>query len=270
VVIALLLLLFVAGGSSMAATSYKVGDDCSGVKSGEYPKGLWCYRDNNGESTFQNIPVDLDDSEVNLLEYRIEQIICVEAKTRAECEIFGEKATKKILIKELGLTSSQANDILSCRNLREWAEEPPNSSCVSIYIEGPWAGGAPRVYYWHHYPEESAFAKFAALDGGAKVSIILLVLIALFFFALFYSGFRPTGSDRSSSQESIAIVKSLLSMAGVALGIIFVVWLYIGFIEPVFGGTKIDLSKKIFGVPQYMWPVIYGVYLTAWNSNRKK
>jgi len=269
--------------SVATAAEYKVGDDCSGASGVEYftveeyneryfPKnsGLWCFDDVNGQSTYQNIPVELDDAQVKKLAYRIEQIVCVNAKTRAECEVFGRKETKKILVNELGLTSSEAMDILSCYALKDFAVEPPNTTCDTSYIEGPWEEGAPRVYYWHHYPERSAFTKFKDLDSGSKWSIIELALIVIFFFVLFYSGFRPHKSKRNVQSTSVALVKTLLSIAGVALGIVFILWIYIVFIEPFFSGVKIDFSKKVLGVPQYMWPVIYGVYITAWNSNRKK
>lgn len=269
--------------SVATAAEYKVGDDCSGASGVEYftveeyneryfPKnsGLWCFDDVNGQSTYQNIPVELDDAQVKKLAYRIEQIVCVNAKTRAECEVFGRKETKKILVNELGLTATEAKDILSCYALEDFAEEPPNTTCDTSYIEGPWEEGAPRVYYWHHYPERSAFTKFNDLDGGAKSSIIGFALIAIIFFALFYSGFRPNKSERNAQSTSVALFKTLLSIVGVALLIIFIVWLYIAFIEPFFNGNPIDFSKKVLGVPQYMWTVIYGIYYIAWNSNRKK
>ena len=269
--------------SVATAAEYKVGDDCSGASGVEYftveeyneryfPKnsGLWCFDDVNGQSTYQNIPVELDDAQVKKLAYRIEQIVCVNAKTRAECEVFGRKETKKILVNELGLTATEAKDILSCYALEDFAEEPPNTTCDTSYIEGPWEEGAPRVYYWHHYPERSTFTKFNDLDGGAKSSIIFFVLATIFFFALFYSGFRPNKSERNAQSTSVALVKTLLSIVGVALLIIFIVWLYIAFIEPFFNGNPIDFSKKVLGVPQYMWTVIYGIYYIAWNSNRKK
>jgi hypothetical protein len=269
--------------SVATAAEYKVGDDCSSAPGEEYqtvdeyneryfPKnsGLWCFDNVNGKSTYQNIPVELDDAQVKRLAYRIEQIVCVNAKTRAECEVFGRKETKKILVNEIGLTAGEAKDILSCYALADFAEEPPNTTCDTSYIEGPWEEGAPRVYYWHHYPERSAVTKFNDLDGGAKSSIIILALIAIAFFALFYSGFRPDKSERNIQNNSVALIKTLLSIAGVALGIVFILWIYIGFIEPFFSGVEIDFSKKVLGVPQYMWPVIYGVYYMAWNSNRKK
>jgi len=269
--------------SVATAAEYKVGDDCSGAPGVEYftveeyneryfPKnsGLWCFDDVNGQSTYQNIPVELDDAQVKKLAYRIEQIVCVNAKTRAECEVFGRKETKKILVNEIGLTASEAKDILSCYALEDFAEEPPNTNCETSYITGPAEEGASRVYYWHHYPERSAFTKFNDLDGGAKSSIIFFVLATIFFFALFYSGFRPNESERNAQSTSVALVKTLLSIVGVALLIIFIVWLYIAFIEPFFNGNPIDFSKKVLGVPQYMWTVIYGIYYIAWNSNRKK
>ena len=281
---AFVLALLIIPTSTAAAADYKVGDDCSGAPGVEYftveeyneryfPKnsdGLWCFDNVNGQSTYQNIPVELDDAQVKKLAYRIEQIVCVNAKTRAECEVFGRKETKKILVNELGLTNSEAKDILSCYALEDFAEEPPNTNCETSYIDGPWEEGAPRVYYWHHYPERSAFTKFNDLDGGAKSSIIFFVLAVIFFFVLFYSGFRPDKSQRNAQSTSVALIKTLLSIVGVALGIIFILWIYIGFIEPFFSGVEIDFSKKVLGVPQYMWPVIYGIYLTAWNSNRKK
>ena len=252
------------------AADYKVGDDCSDAEYGVYPNGLWCFDNVNGQSTYQNIPVELDDAQVKKLAYRIEQIVCMNAKTRAECEVFGRKETKKILVNELGLTATEAKDILSCYALEDFAEEPPNTTCDTSYIEGPWEEGAPRVYYWHHYPERSAFTKFNDLDGGAKLSIVGFALIAIIFFALFYSGFSPSKSERNLQSTSVAVVKTLLSIVGVALIIIFIVWLYVAFIEPFFNGNPIDFSKKVLGVPQYMWTVIYGIYYIAWNSNRKK
>ena len=284
VITALVLALPILPTSTAAAAEYKVGDDCSGDPGVEslsveeyneryFPKnsnGLWCFDNVNGKSTYQKIPVELDESQVKKLAYRIEQIECVDAKTRAECEVFGRKETKKILVNELGLTASEATDILSCYAHDDFAAEPPNTTCDTSYIEGPWEEGAPRVYYWHHYPERSAFTKFNDLDGGAKTSIIFFALITIFFFVLFYSGFRPDKSERNAQSTSVALVKTLLSIAGVALGIIFILWMYIGFVDPFFSGVEIDFSKKVLGVPQYMWPVIYGVYLTAWNSNRKK
>ena len=275
-------LLFVPVSVATAA-EYKVGDDCSPAPGEEYqtvdeyneryfPKnsGLWCFDDVNGKSTYQNIPVELDDAQVKRLAYRIEQIVCINAKTRAECEIYGRQEAKKILVNELGLTAGEAKDILSCYALADFAENPPNTNCETSYITGPAEEGASRVYYWHHYPERSAFTKFNDLDGGAKSSIIGFALIAIIFFALFYSGFRPNKSETNVQTTSVALVKTLLSMAGVALGIVFILWIYIGFIEPFFSGVEIDLSKKVLGVPQYVWPVIYAIYLTAWNSNRKK
>ena len=256
--------------SVATAAEYKVGDDCTDAEYGVYPNGLWCFENVNGKSTYQNIPVELDDAQVKRLAYRIEQIVCVEAKTRAECEVFGRKETKKILVNEIGLTASEAQDVLSCYALEDFAEEPPNTTCETSYIEGPWEEGAPRIYYWHHYPERSAFTKFNDLDGGAKSSIIFFVLATIILFALFYSGFRPNKSETNVQSTSVALIKTLISILGVALGIVFILWIYIGFIEPFFSGVKIDFSKKVLGVPQYMWPVIYTAYLTAWNSNRKK
>ena len=267
--------------SFATAADYKVGDDCSGTSSltveeyrqkywGENPNRVWCFDDENGTSTYQNLPVELDESEIDLLAFRIEQIVCVDAKTRAECEKFGRKEAKKILINEIGLTASEASNILSCYTHDVGAEEPPNTNCETSYINGPWAEGAPRVYYWHHYPERSAFTKFNDLDGGAKSSIIIFALIVITFFALFYSGFAPSKSERNIQSTTVALVKTLLSIVGVALIIIFSLWLYIAFIEPFFSGNSIDFSKKVLGVPQYMWTVIYGLYYIAWNSNRKK
>jgi hypothetical protein len=281
---ALVLALPIIPTSTAVAADYKVGDDCSDGPGVEYltadeyrekylakiPDGLWCLNEENGKSTYQNIPVELDDAQIKKLAYRIEQIECVTAKTKEECETFGIKEAKKILIKELGLTASQATDILSCNTHDVWAEEPPNTNCETSYINGPWGEGAPRVYYWHHYPERSALTKFNDLDGGAKSSIVFFVLAVIFFIVLFYSGFRPDKSERNAQSTSVALIKTLLSIVGVALGIIFILWIYIGFIEPFFSGVEIDFSKKVLGVPQYMWPVIYGIYLTAWNSNRKK
>ena len=270
--------------SVATAADYKVGDDCSSASGVEYlsveeyrqkisagnSNGLWCFNEENGKSTYQNIPVELDESEINLLVDRIEQIVCVDTKTRAECEQFGIKETKKILIKDLGLTSAQATDILSCNTVEVGSGEPPNSTCDTAYIEGPWEEGAAQVYDWHHYPERSMFTKFKDLDGGAKSSIIFVVLFILFYFVLFYSGFRPIKSERNLQSTSVAVVKTLLSIAGVVLAIIFILWVYIVLIEPFFSDVEIDFSKKVLGVPQYMWPIIYGVYYIAWNSNRKK
>ena len=66
------------------------------------------------------------------------------------------------------------------------------------------------------------------------------------------------------------MVKTLLSVIGINLIIVFFVWLYIALIEPAMSGNKVDFSKKFLGVPQYMWTVIYTMYYIAWNSNRKK
>lgn len=262
--------LLIIPTSTAAGADYKVGDDCSEAEYGENPNGLWCLTKENGESTFQTIPVELDDSQIEKLSSSIEQIVCLNARTKAECETFGIKETKQILIKDFELTASQANDILSCNDHDVWSEDPPNSNCLQSYIEGPWGEGAPRVYYWHHYPERSAFTKFNDLDGGAKSSIIFFVLMMIFFFGLFYSGFRPEKSQRNLQTTSVALVKTLLSIVGVALVIVFIVWMYVGVIEPFFNGTEIDFSKKVLGIPQYMWPVIYVIYFTAWNLNRKK
>jgi hypothetical protein len=255
---------------SASAAEQLVGDDCQGIDCDAYPKGLWCLEDLDGSMTFQNIPIELDLATVEKIERKIERINCGKIETRAECEIFGVKETKKILVTDFGLTAAQSEDLLSCSKVRDFGQEPPDTTYAGEYIEGPWESGAPRVCIWHHWPERSAVMRFKDLDGGAKSSIIFFVLLEIFFFGLFYSAFRENNSGNNGRSTGAALVKTLLSVIGINLIIVFFVWLYIALIEPAMSGNKVDFSKKFLGVPQYMWTVIYTMYYIAWNSNRKK
>ena len=253
-----------------AAANELVGDDCQGIDWDDYPKGMWCLYNLDGSITFQNIPVELDLATIETIEGKIERINCGKIQTRAECEIFGITETKKILVAHFGLTEAQSEDILSCSKVKDFSEDPPNSTKAGEYIEGPWENGAPRVCLWHHWPERTAIERFNGLDGGAKSSIIFFILAEIVFFGLFYSAFRENNSVRNGLSTNSALIKTLLSVIGVNLIIVFIVWLYIAFIEPSMSGNKIDFSKKFLGVPQYMWTVIYVLYYIAWNSSRKK
>lgn len=44
----------------------------------------------------------------------------------------------------------------------------------------------------------------------------------------------------------------------------------VALIHSAMSGDKVDFSKKVFGVPQYMWTVISTMFYIAWESNRKK
>jgi hypothetical protein len=255
---------------SSIAADYKVGDDCQGVDWDAYPKGMWCLEDLDGSITFQNIPVELDLATIENIEGKIERINCGKIKTRAECEILGIEETKKILATDFGLTDAQSEDLLSCSKVRDFGEQPPDTTYAGEYIEGPWESGAPRVCLWHHWPEKTAIERFSGLDGGAKFSIIFFVLLEIVFFGIFYSTFRENKSEKNGRSTAAALFKTLLSVVGVNLLIVFFVWLYIALIEPAMSGNKVDFSKKFLGVPQYMWTVIYTMYYIAWNSNRKK
>ena len=255
---------------SSIAAGYKVGDNCQGVDWDAYPKGMWCLEDLDGSITFQSIPVELDLATIENIEGKIERINCGKIETRAECEIFGIEETKKILVTDFALSDAQSEDLLSCSKVRDFGEQPPDTTYAGEYIEGPWESGAPRVCIWHHWPEKTAIARFSGLDGGAKFSIIFFVLLEIVFFGIFYSAFRENKSEKNGRSTASALVKTLLSVVGVNLIIVFFVWLYIALIEPAMSGNKIDFSKKFLGVPQYMWTVIYTMYYIAWNSNRKK
>jgi hypothetical protein len=82
--------------------------------------------------------------------------------------------------------------------------------------------------------------------------------------------FTALHKEKGAANLTSRLVKSVLAVGGVALVVVFVAWLFIVVIEPSMSGTKIDLSKKIFGVPQYMLLILNAVYFIAWNANRKK
>ena len=76
--------------------------------------------------------------------------------------------------------------------------------------------------------------------------------------------------EKGAANLTSRLIKASLAVGGVALFVIFGSWLFIVVIEPLVSGSKIDLSKKIFGVPQYMLLMLNAIYFIAWNSTRKK
>ena len=266
----LTMIFLVMPNSSSLADTYKVGDNCQDIAEVDYPKGLWCALDLEGNFTFWEVPYQIDEDSAAILTKDIEAVDCTKTATRAECEALAREVATQTIVGKFALTKSQAESILSCYRFDGFSG-PFDFSEEGIYLEdGPWESGAPRFCYWYKYPEASAAERFNNLDGGAKFSILFFVVFAIFLFVIFFDAFSPKTKEKGLGSLSARTAKTILAMAGVALGIVFLVWLYIGFIEPLFSGTKIDLSKKIFGVPQYMLSFMYGMYFLIWNSNRKK
>jgi hypothetical protein len=249
---------------------YKVGDNCQDVDEVDYPKGLWCALDIDGNFTFWEMPYQLDDASVAILTKDIEGVDCTKTETRADCESLARSVATETIVSKLNLTKSQAESILSCYRFDGFSE-PLDFINQGIYLDdGPWESGAPRFCYWYKYPDVSAAQRFNNLDGGAKLSIIFFVFLAIVLFIILYGAFDSQDGKKGIGSLSARTGKTLLAMVAFALVVVFCVWIYVSFLEPLFSGTKIDLSKKVFGVPQYMLPIIYGVYFMIWNSKNKK
>jgi hypothetical protein len=249
-----------------ATTEYKVGDNCKDIQEIDYPEGLWCGLGKEGNFYFSEIPYQLDDSQVAILTNDIEGVDCTKVKTRDDCENLARIIATETIVNKFELTKKQAEVILSCHEFESY--NPPDFSDQGIYIEeGPWENGAPRFCYWYKYPNVSSAERFSNLDGGAKASILFFFGTAILFFILF---FTAQNKEKGAANLISRLVKTVLAVGGVALFIVFGVWLFVVVIEPLFSGTKIDLSKKIFGVPQYMLLILNAIYFIAWNSNKKK
>ena len=250
-----------------STTEYKVGDNCHNLNEVDYPIGLWCGGDGEGNWEFTEIPYQLDDVSVEILLRDIEGVDCSKASTRTQCEKLGRDVATETLVNKMNLTNTQAASVLSCYKYKSF-NTPPDFSSQGVYLENsPWSNQVPRFCYWYKYPTENAAQRFNNLDGGAKSSILFFVGAAIFFFILF---FTAQNKEKGAANLTSRLVKSVLAVGGVVLVIVFGVWLFVAVIEPLFSGTKIDLSKKIFGVPQYMLLILNAVYFIAWNSNRKK
>ena len=264
------IIFLVLPSTNSYANTYKVGDSCQDVEEVDYPKGLWCALDIDGNFTFWEMPYQLDGASVAILTKDIEGVDCTKTETRADCEALARSVATETIVSKLNLTKSQAESILSCYRFDGFSE-PLDFSNEGIYLDdGPWESGAPRFCYWYKYPDVSAAQRFSNLDGGAKLSIIFFVFLAIALFVIFYGGFDSQDAKKGISTLGARIGKTLLAMVAFALVVIFCLWIYIAFLEPLFSGTKIDFSKKVFGVPQYMLPIIYGVYFMIWNSKNKK
>jgi hypothetical protein len=263
------------------ADTYKVGDNCKDIQEIDYPEGLWCSIDRKGNLYFSEIPYQIDNSQKEILIEEIEGLDCTKVKTREDCEKLARFKATETIVNKFNLTKEQAETILSCYQLKYYT--PPDFEDLRIYIDDDrWYTDTPRLCFWYkfpteypkesaaEYPKASAAERFNNLDGGAKFSIIFFVLFAVFLFIIFFDAFSPKTKESGIGGLSARTAKTILAMAGVALGIVFLVWLYVALIEPLFSGSKIDLSKKIFGVPQYMLSFMYGMYFLIWNSNRKK
>lgn len=256
---------------AMSAESlYKAGDNCQDVDEVDYPKGLWCALDIDGNFTFWEMPYQLDDASVAILTKDIESVDCTKTETRADCESLARSVATETIVSKLNLTMSQAESILSCYRYDGFSG-PLDFSDQGIYLEdGPWESGAPRFCYWYKYPDLSAAQRFSNLDGGAKLSIFFFIFLAIALFIILYGAFDSQDGKQGIGILSARTGKTLLAMVAFALVVVFCLWIYIAFLEPLFSGTKIDFSKKVFGVPQYMLPIIYGVYFMIWNSKNKK
>ena len=250
-----------------ATTEYKVGDTCHNLNEVDYPIGLWCGGDGEGNWEFTEIPYQLDDASVEILLRDIEGVDCSKASTRTQCEELGRVVATETLIKKINLTNTQAASVLSCHKYKSF-NTPPDFSSQGVSLENSsWSNQVPRFCYWYKYPTESSIQRFNNLDGGAKSSIIFFIGAAIFFFFLFFTSMRK---EKGAANLTSRLIKASLAVGGVALFVIFGSWLFIVVIEPLASGSKIDLSKKIFGVPQYMLLMLNAIYFIAWNSNRKK
>jgi hypothetical protein len=92
-----------------------------------------------------------------------------------------------------------------------------------------------------------------------------LILCALLLFGIFYSGFKE-----GSSSKKEAFFQSSITLLIAALTIFGLVALYINVIQPLFSGTKVDFSKKIFGVPQYALYMFWALVGSGYISNKRK
>lgn len=253
-----------------AESIYKVGDNCQDIEQVDYPENLWCAIDLEGNFTFWEIPYQLDDASVAILTKDIESVDCTKTETRADCEALARSVAAETIVSNFALTKSQAESILSCYRYDGFSG-PLDFIDQGIYLEdGPWESGAPRFCYWYKYSDVSAAQRFSNLDGGAKLSIFFFVFLAVVLFIILYGAFDSQDGKKGFVTLSARTGKTLLALVAFALVVVFCTWIYISFLEPLFSGTKIDLSKKVFGVPQYMLPIIYGVYFMIWNSKNKK
>lgn len=263
-----LALLFVGNPVAFAETSeYKVGDNCRNIDEANYPTGLWCGGDGEGNWEFSEIPYQLDDSSVEILIRDVEKVDCSKVATRAQCEELGRDIATETLVSKLNLTNTQAASILSCYKFESF-NEPLDFTRQGVYLENsPWSSQVPQFCYWYKYPTESALKRFNNLDNGAKTSILFFVGIAIFIFILF---FTAQSKEKGAANLTSRVVKSILAVGGFALVIVFGAWLFIVVIEPLLSGTKVDLSKKIFGVPQYVLLILNAVYFIALQTTRRK
>ena len=250
-----------------ATPEYKVGDNCKDIDPIDYPEGLWCGQGNEGNFYFSEIPFQLDDSQVAILTEDIEALDCTNVKTWIDCENLGRISAIETMINKFELTKKQAEIILSCYKF-DAGDAPPDFVNFDFEIRNaPLEFGRVRLCYYYKYPKESAAERFNNLDGGAKSSIIFFIGAAILLFILF---FTAQNKEKGAANLTSRLVKTVLAVCGFALIIVFGVWLFVVVIEPLFSGTKIDLSKKIFGIPQYMLMILNAVYFIAWNSNKKK
>ena len=253
-----------------ATPEYKVGDNCKDIDPIDYPEGLWCGQGNEGNFYFSEIPFQLDNSQVAILTEDIEGLDCTKVKTWVDCENLGRISATETMVNKFKLTKKQAEIILSCYKF-DAGDAPPEFVQFNFEIRNaPLEFGRVRLCYYYKYPNVSAAERFSNLDGGAKASILFFIGAAIFFFLIFFDIFSPTKNEKSIRGLIPRLIKTFLAIGGVALFIVFGVWLFVVVIEPLFSGTKIDFSKKIFGVPQYMLFILNAVYFIAWNSNKKK
>lgn len=92
-----------------------------------------------------------------------------------------------------------------------------------------------------------------------------LILCALLLFGIFYSVFKE-----GSSSKKKAFFQSSVTLLFAALTIFGLVALYINVLEPLFSGTKVDFSKKIFGVPQYVLFMFWALVGSGYINNKRK
>ena len=266
-IFAILALIFTFNSVGYSATpEYKEGVNCKDVQEIDYPEGLWCSLDNEGNFYFSKIPYQLDDSQVAVLTKDIEGIDCTQIKS-VDCEKLARISATTTIVNKFKLTKRQADDILSCYKF-DPAYQPIDFHYNQIEMLSFYE--RPSLCYWYKYPNVSSAQRFSNLDGFSKFAIIFIVGFVIFLFVIFFDIFNPTKKENAIGGLIPRLIKTLLAIGGIALVIVFGVWLLVVVIEPLFSGTKIDLSKKIFGIPQYMLMILNAAYFIAWNSNKKK